>query len=330
MARRGRADEEEDDADLAAEGGAMGVARRVALGVAIVLGVAAALYYPIGMVVLHTIDDNTSFQAAAPPTGPATASRAVAMAAALIGREVDDHAWVANDPIFLPGWALDNMAHYQIGVVAALAQFVGELNTQVTRTRAPQRPDQDLDRAAGLLRYSGTVWIFDLGTALDQTSSSESQFRTARKALLAFNERAAGRVGTLDRRPEMLAALVERAIADLGTMAQRIDLHLNERSGNILDFQVDNTFYDTKGRLYAYAMLLRELGRDFERPLGGDAARPWKEALDSLRIAGAMQPWIVMNGAPDGQFFPSHLAQQGFYVLRSQALLRDVLALLRK
>jgi len=93
----------------------MGVAKRVALGFAIVLGVAAALYYPIGMVVLHTIDDNPTFQAEAPPAGPATASRAVAMAAALIGREVDDHAWVANDPIFLPGWALDNMANYQMG-----------------------------------------------------------------------------------------------------------------------------------------------------------------------------------------------------------------------
>ncbi len=330
MARRGRAQEEEDDADLESEGGIAGVAKRVALGIAIVLGIGAALYYPIGMVVLHTIDDNASFQAEAPPTGTATASRAVAMAAALIGREVDDHAWVANDPIFLPGWVLDNMAHYQMGIVATLAQFVGELNTQVTRTRSPQRADQDLDRAAGLLRYAGNVWIFDLGTASNQTSSSEAQYRTARKSLLAFNERAAGRVGTLDRRPEMLTALVERAIADLGTMAAKIELHLNERSGNILDFQVDDTFYDVKGRLYAYAMLLRELGRDFERPLAGEAARPWKEALDALRIAGGMQPWIVMNGAPDGQFFPSHLAQQGFYVLRAQGLLRDVAVQLRK
>ena len=328
MARRSRVDE--DDAELEAEGGPLGVAKRVAIGIAIVLGLAAALYYPIGMVVLHTIDDNASFQAAAPPSGPATASRAVAMAAALIEREVDDHAWVANDPVFLPGWLLDNMAHYQMGLVAALAQFVGELNTQVTRTRNPQRADIDLDRAAGLLRYSGTVWIFDLGTASTQTASSESQYRTARKSLLAFNERAAGRVGTLDRRPEMLSALIERVAVDLGAMAERIDLHLNQRSGNILDFQVDDTFYDTKGRLYAYAMLLRELGKDFERPLQGDAARPWARAIESLRLAGGMQPWIVMNGAPDGQFFPSHLEQQGFYVLRAQILLREALAQLRK
>lgn len=37
-----------------------------------------------------------------------------------------------------------------------------------------------------------------------------------------------------------------------------------------------------------------------------------------------------MNGAPDSQFLPSHLAAQGFFVLRSRVLLREVTEILRK
>ena len=64
----------------------------------------AALYYPTGMLIVHKVDDDPNFQA--PPT-PEGASRAVAIAAALIDREVNQNGWTSNDPFFMPGWALD-------------------------------------------------------------------------------------------------------------------------------------------------------------------------------------------------------------------------------
>jgi len=330
VARRARADEEDDDP---VAGGAAGIVKRIALGVAIVLGAAVALYYPVGMIVLHTIDDNPRFEA--DPSLP-SGSRAVAMAAALIAREVDTHAWVANDPFFMPGWLLDNMGNYQTGLVAGLARVIGEINDQVTRGRGPARPDPDLDRAAGLLRYPANVWIFDLGAAASQaaasqTASSDLQYRTARRALLAFNERLAARPAALERRPEALAALVERIAADLDAAAGRIEQHLEERSGNLIDLQADDLFYETKGRLYAYAMMLRELGKDFERAVAErEAGRLFAQALATLAVAGGLQPWVVMNGAPDSQFMPSHLAQQGFMVLRARNKLGELARLLRK
>ncbi len=55
------------------------------------------LYYPVGMLVAHKVDDNLDYQVAGTdPTAPG--SRAVAMAAALIDREVNRNGWVANDP----------------------------------------------------------------------------------------------------------------------------------------------------------------------------------------------------------------------------------------
>ena len=61
------------------------------------------LYYSLGALIVHDVDDDPAFAAPAEPAGD---SRAVAIAAALIGREVDDHEWVANDPFFLPGAVL--------------------------------------------------------------------------------------------------------------------------------------------------------------------------------------------------------------------------------
>ena len=43
------------------------------------------LYYPVGMIIVHRIDDDPSFTAPTPPQG---GSQAVALAAALIQREV--------------------------------------------------------------------------------------------------------------------------------------------------------------------------------------------------------------------------------------------------
>jgi hypothetical protein len=315
-------------ASLSAAGGVWGVVRRIALGVAILLGIAIGLYYPIGMLVLHTIDDDPEFQIATPPAG---ASRAVAMAAALIDREVDAHVWVANDPFFLPGWALDNMANYQIGIVGALSRFAVEMGDQIARTRGSSRVDQDLDRAAGLLKYPGNVWIFDLSTSFAPTASSEAQYRAARKALLAFNERLAGNKAVFERRGDNLLATLDRIAADLGSASALIETQVAERSGNLLDFAADDVFYATKGRLYAYFMILRELGRDFDRAIGErDAARVWNQMIEGLREAAMLQPWVVLNGAPDGQFLPSHLAAQGFYLLRARTQLREMTDILRK
>jgi len=39
---------------------------------------------------------------------------------------------------------------------------------------------------------------------------------------------------------------------------------------------------------------------------------------------------VVVNGAADSQFLPSHLVAQGFYLLRARTQLREVADILRK
>jgi hypothetical protein len=288
-----------------------------------------ALYYSVGALIVHKIDDDPAFSGPA-ETGEGR-SRAVAIASALIEREVDRHEWVANDPFFLPGAVLDNMPNFQQGIIGALSRFGIEMTDQIGRTRGSSQADADLDKAAGLLKYPGDIWLFDFSTSWAPTASSEAQYRAARSALNDYNHRLAAGTAVFERRADNLMATLDRLAADLGSLSAVIDGHIEEEAGSPLDFQADDVFYRTKGRLYGYYLLLRELGVDFEAViLDRDLAQAWAQMLKTFETAATMQPWVVLNGGPSSQFVPSHLAAQGFYLLRARTQLREVTNILLK
>ncbi|HZD25276.1 MAG TPA: DUF2333 domain-containing protein, partial [Alphaproteobacteria bacterium] len=82
---------------------------------------------------------------------------------------------------------------------------------------------------------------------------------------------------------------------------------------------------------YAYYLLLREMQADFQGVIKDrDVGNAWGKMLDNMREAATLQPLVVVNGAPDSQFLPSHLAAQGFYLLRARAKLREITNILQK
>ncbi len=294
-------------------------------GLAIV-GVFLLFYYPTGMLITHEIDDDLDFALA--DTIDSRSSRAVAMSAALIDREINEHGWRANDPFFMPSSMLDNTPNYQQGIVSALARFAFELTDQIGRPRGSSQADPDLQEASGLLQYSGTKWVFDLSSSLAPIATSETQYRKARRALLRYNARLGDGGAVFERRADNLRTTLERMAADLDSssavLAQRI-----ERGHALFDRRADDVFYGVKGQLYAYYLLLRELREDFgnviaERELGS----AWNQMLESMGQAAALGPWFVVNGSPDSQFFASHLGAQGFFLLRARTQLREIASIL--
>ena len=289
----------------------------------------AVLYYPVGMMLIHRINDNMSFGTVEYQVAPGS-SRAVAATAALIQREVVDGHWAANDPFFLPGAALDNMPHFQQGMVAALARFTFELTDQIGRIRGSSLTDPDLQEAAGLLQYSGTKWVFDFTTSVAPTATSEAQYKKARRSLLAYNDRLAVGDAVFEARSDNLLATLDRIALDLGSSSALLDAEV-ARGGGWLDTSADDAFYSVKGQMYAYYILLRELQVDFatvieERDLGA----AYQQMLDSLRTGATIDPWIIVNGKPDALFIPSHLASQGFMLLRARTQLRALTNILLK
>ncbi|WP_028795660.1 DUF2333 family protein [Thalassobaculum salexigens] len=294
----------------------------------IVLVVLILLYYVVGAFIMHSIDDDPNFQAINEPEG---GSHAVAATAALIDREIDTHFWTANDPFFYPSALLDNTPNYQQGIIYALSRFTIEMADQIGRTRGSSEVDADLDKAAGLLKYPGNVWIFDLSTSFLPTPASETQYRAASRALKAYNDRLAAGQAIFERRSDNLIATLDRIASDLGSASATLDQHLAKPRPLLVDTKVDDIFYGVKGRLYGYSILLRELGRDFDGVIKDRQLGPaWEQMMQSLNQAAILDPVVVMNGAPDGAYFPSHLAVQGFYLLRARTQLREITNILLK
>ena len=286
------------------------------------LVVLVSLYYGLGAYFYHRIDADPNFMPATPTEG---GSHAVDMAAALIEREVVTNAWQPNDPWFMPNGMLDNTRNFQSGIQGALGRFSLELVDQVGRTRGSSRADPDLERAAGLLQFPGDVWFFDLRKSFLPSIPSEQQYRAARQALLAYNQRLANNGAVFDRRTNSLSATINRVVIDLGNQSAIVDDHLRATSRWPFNMQADDLFYAAKGRLYAYYLLLHELGRDFEVILQqNNLTGVWGQAMDSLREAASLQPLVVLDGDPNVGIFANHLAIQGFFLKRALVQLKEV------
>ena len=301
--------------------------------VRIVLGLLLAvflLYYPLGMFLAHEVNDDVRYSVPPDQRLP-NGSRAVAMAIALIGRETEQTAWVANNPWFLPSSALDNMPNFQIGLIYALSRFAIEMTDSLGRTRGSSQADGDLDKASGLLKYDGRIWMWEPSTSLLPTASAEKQYQSAKRSLERYNQRLNDGAAAFDRRADNLISFLERVGADLGSASAAIDARATSSSAGWFDTKADDVFYATKGRLYGYYLLLRELGVDFKDVIAEKKAQSaWQQMIDSMRTAAEMDPLIVSNGANDGLFTPSHLEVQGFYLLRAYTQLREVANILLK
>lgn len=286
------------------------------------------LYYPLGALIEHKINDETTF---APPAIPPEASQTVAMAAALIDREVNGTSWPANDPWFFPGAILDNMPNFQSGEIQALQRVVTELRDQIGRARGTSSADSALEAAAGYLNNPPDLWYLDLSRSWAPMKPSDSYYNDALKSLNDFNGRLTRGDAVFERRADNLLSTLERISKDLGAASNKIDEEIDYQSGAWFDLGADDTFYFNKGQLYAYGLLLRALGQDFKQVLSEKGAlNVWQRMVDSMLEGAALQPWVVINGETASIASPNHLAEQGFYLLRARAQLDEIGDILQK
>lgn len=292
--------------------------RRLPLLAGLGVILALALYYPVGAWRAHVVDDDLGFQGAAPVA--AGASRAIALASALIRREIDQHGWTPNKPFFMPASILTDMPHYQKGMVAGIGRFAIAISGQ----------DADLQQAAELLKYPPTVWMIDPAAPWANTLSAEKQYRSAARAFEAFNQRLAGGKAGFDRRGEILAGLLEDLAADLDEVAGGLEGAAAGSSG-WFDRRGEKAYFMAKGHAYALVMLLTALGEDFRPVLGGDGVpEAWQAMLASLTVAATASPWLVLAGAPGSLLLPNHPAIQGFYLLLARHRMAVLATVLRR
>ena len=291
--------------------------RKVAIG----LPLAFFLYILIGMPIAHRVEDDMS-PAVSPPGG---GSQAVALISHLVKRETADHNWTPNDPFFLPGWWIDNTPAFQKGILGAVSRFALELRDQLGRSRGSSAIDADLQEAAGKLAIEPERWVIDFSTSWLPTSSSDSFYRDAVKNFDRYNTRISAGEAVYEKRADNLRATLERVASDLGASSAALEQYIGAEAGGILpDFGADDLFYETKGQIYAYTLLLKALRVDFVRVIEDrELTKIYDELLRSLEAAAMLNPTVVTNGAIDGMI-ANHLSIQGFYLLRARTQLKEV------
>lgn len=314
---------------------AVGKARAGAGGVAgafhmppwsrIAIGVAAAviLFYPLRACWVSTIDDDTAFW---PRRIDAGESAGIAMIAAIIDREVNDHGWVVNSPGFTPtGMLLDDMPNYQRGIIAGLSRFGPVLKARFGQVGAVIDPD--LAVAARGLTYPPDVYLWDWSRSSGPTGSSGGTYLEAMDALERYNARIATRRALFDRNEATLAAILMGVATDLDAAAEVIDAGIMG-AGSLTGSEM---FYRTKGSVYAQYMVLSAFAKDFAGVLNARQLMPvWNRMMADLRAASAMRSGAVRKGAPGFVPSPCDLCTQGFFILRARTAMSRVVEGLRK
>jgi hypothetical protein len=300
--------------------------KTIAKRTTLMIAAAILLYFGVLGTAVQRVDADPDFS---PPAPIENGSHAVNMSVALIERELQTHRWAPNDPVFYPTVFHDNMANYQRGVMRAVSRFMLELETQIGRLNGTSAIDRDLERATGLLQVPTDVWMFDFEQSFLPVQPADSAFRAAARALNAYNTRVADGEAAFETRGDALVLTMERMVGEFGARAARIDKHTRE-STRMLNTESDDIFYFNKGFSYATYMILRELGRDFERVItqaGAEAG--WAQMLESLRNAAIQRPLVVLNSSGDDSFFANHLHMQGFYLKRSLLQMEQMMGVLR-
>lgn len=308
---------------------------------AVIAALAACVVAFIALFVLqYHIDDDPALK---PSTGFIVegGSKAVTMAATLM--ELETEHWAPSKPWIYPIAHSGNMIAYQKGIQYAVAQWATQMTDFLGRERGSGEADPNLVAAKGLLNYDPTAFILP---------SAVSQYREGIRNLDAYNRRLALGQARYDKIASSLSDFLVKIDKDLGSQSGTIELtvlspddftevektHLtdNQRrvlgtNGGYFDGRATDVFFATKGRMYAYLIILTALGEDYHNVIVAKGAEEhWQNMLVSLRSGASLYKFFVANGAGGSYFTPSDLAYQGFFLLRFDKQLQEVADILNR
>lgn len=279
------------------------------------------LYYPLGGSMTEKIDKTAVYDSGMQPEGRSVTVETMAF---LINREVNEHIWTPNLPLFFPSYFLDNMPAYQNGIISALAKTSAVIDAQ-TECDADDRVKTAVSAAAELLKYPGNVWLFAADNKLKIAPSSASQYRKARKQLRDFNRMLPGSACRWEKNAANLQKLVAVVQKDLQRGVGRLEIQIAEHSSDWFDTKADDLFYFNQGKMYAYMLILKAWGSDFKQVLLDTGQyQNWTKAIRALGDGTELSPTVVRNGELNSGLAANHLIALGYYMLRAGSLLDKV------
>ncbi len=259
----------------------------------------------------------------------------------LIDFNVNQNRWISSHPLYKAGffgmdWDAtpfhDNKASFQRGAHQAATRIAVELADQLGRVRGTSEIDVDLQSARGNMQFDSFTWYFNPfseRSPFGPTTRSETYYRNAADSFTRYNNRLEQCRATFDARADNLMALLDRIAKDIGSTSAAIKDRSERFNSGWFDTRADNSFYFTKGQLYAHYGILQAARADFQdvieiRQLGD----LWTNMQAQLKSAIDLEPLIVSNGQEDGWIMPTHLTTIGFYVLRVRSNMIEIRSVL--
>lgn len=270
---------------------------------------------------------------------PAQGAVTTSTLAQIITTLLDKRGGFINNDISPPGIWLDNMPHWEIGVLQQTRDMTRSLRDDIGRENAEAEPDDDLARAEPRLNFSENSWMLP---------ASESQYRDARDYLRAYSMRLQKHQAQtfFVATPIALDRYLARVTARLDASVQRLSACIEPRENPLRQSnvdvraitppvqttttgQLDDIFYEARGSAWALSHLLRAIDIDFAAVLREkNAHAALQEAIRALDAAqGPIYSPVILNGSGFG-LVANHSLVMASYIARADAAVVTVRRLL--
>lgn len=273
-------------------------------------------------------------------TGFTTTSTLIHMTETLLNKP---GGYITND-IMPPGLWMDNMPHWEFGVLVQLRDMARALRKDISRSQSQSAEDPDLTIAEPQMHFDNNSWAIP---------STESEYRRGIAALKRYLNRLSDPKGPQAQfyaRADNLSNWLGDLETRLGSLSRRLSESVGKQSvgegmeelpeqSKTQDFEsvqtpwteIDDVFYESRGTAWALLHIFRAIEVDF-RPVLED-----KNALVSVRqiiveLEGSQQAmWspVVLNGSGFG-VLANHSLTMASYLARANSAISDLRQLLNQ
>lgn len=269
--------------------------------------------------------------------GVATVATAIQLAQTLLNKP---GGYVTND-ITPPGLLMDNMSHWEYGVLNELRDSVRSMRNDFSRSLTQSLENEDLKNADAQLNFDSDAWLLP---------STEDAYRGAVDALHSYLDALASgqdRSARFYIRADNLSAYLAVVEKRLGSYSQRLSasvgdtmltaaLTYDEAEADATPErtpwnEVDDVFFEVRGYAWALVHMLSAVAIDFEDVLEDkNAMVSIKQIIRDLDRATNRQ-WspIVLNGRGFG-VLANHSLVLASYISRVNAAVIDLRDLLQR
>ena len=198
--------------------------------------------------------------------------------------------WRPNDIIRIA----DNIKNLQLGILEVTRRTAVALAENLSRTGSTDAYVPSLEYAMNSFMIKPTELMFP---------SAEGKYQEALDGWKEYQDMLQSGEARFYRRVDNLVPLLKAYESILGSC----DENLVKKPGELSTFKADDIFYYAKGVAIAMGTILEAALVDFDDTLGSQGMDVLHHTVQALHHASHMDPWIVLEGSPDG-IFANHRA----------------------